>query len=146
LEALAPRLGVMDADAAREFIRTHDRAVLATTRANGRPQLSPVTCSVDDDGYVVVSTREPSMKVKNLRRTPWASLCVFTEEFFGQWVQVGGPVEIVDLPAAMDGLVSLYRSVKGEHPDWDEYRQAMVDQQRVLLRLAIEEAGPNQAG
>jgi len=136
----------MDPSAAREFIRTHDRAVLATARANGRPQLSPVTCGVDDEGYVVISTREPSMKVKNLRRDPWASLCVFTEAFFGEWVQVAGPVEIVELPEAMDGLVSIYRSVKGEHPDWDEYRQAMVDQQRVLLRLAIEEAGPNRAG
>jgi PPOX class probable F420-dependent enzyme len=136
----------MDADAARDFIRTHDRAVLATQRANGRPQLSPVTCGVDDEGYVVISTREPSMKVKNLRRDPWASLCVLSEEFFGPWVRVDGPVEIVELPEAMDGLVAIYRNVKGEHPDWDEYRQAMVDQQRVLLRIAIAEAGPNQEG
>jgi PPOX class probable F420-dependent enzyme len=143
----------MDADAARDFIRTHDRAVLAVPRADGRPQLAPVTCGVDDEGYVVISTREPSMKVKNLRRqaardntAPWASLCVFTEEFFGPWVRVDGPVELVSLPEAMDGLVAIYRNVKGEHPDWDEYRQAMVDQQRVLLRIAIAEAGPNQEG
>jgi PPOX class probable F420-dependent enzyme len=136
----------MDAAEAREFIRTHANGVMATTRANGRPQLSPVTVGVDDDGLVVVSTREPSMKVKNLRRDPWASICVVQDEFFGPWVRVDGPVEIVSLPEAMEGLVAIYRSVKGEHPDWDEYRQAMVDQQRVLLRLTIEEAGPNRQG
>ncbi|HEV7887936.1 MAG TPA: PPOX class F420-dependent oxidoreductase [Acidimicrobiales bacterium] len=136
----------MDADAAREFIRHNDRAVMATTRSSGRPQMSPVTAGVDDEGYVVVSTREASMKVANLRRDPWASVLVFTEAFFGPWVRVDGPVEIVPLPEAMDGLVAIYRSVKGEHPDWDEYRQAMTDQGRVLLRLRIEEAGPDKAG
>jgi PPOX class probable F420-dependent enzyme len=136
----------MDAEQAREFIRSNDRAVLATTRADGRPQLSPVTAGVDEQGRVVVSTREPSMKVRNLRRDPHASLCVFTESFFGPWVRVDGTVEIVELPEAMEGLVAVYRAVKGEHPDWDEYRQAMVDQQRVLLALTITEAGPNQEG
>jgi len=136
----------MDASEAREFIRTHHNGVLATTRANGRPQLSPITVGVDDEGFVVVSTREPSMKVKNLRRDPWASILVVQDEFFGPWVRVDGPVELVSLPEAMDGLVDIYRSVKGEHPDWDEFRQAMVDEQRVLLRLTIAEAGPNKAG
>jgi PPOX class probable F420-dependent enzyme len=136
----------MDADAARDFIRTHHNGVLATTRANGRPQLAPITVGVDDEGFVVVSTREPSMKVKNLRRDPWGSIVVLSDEFYGQWVRVDGPVEIVSLPEAMEGLVAIYRSVKGEHPDWAEFRQAMVDEQRVLLRLTIEQAGPNQAG
>lgn len=136
----------MDADEAREFIRTHHNGVMATTRANGRPQLSPVTVGVDAAGFVVVSTREPSMKVKNVRRDPWASVCVVQDEFFGPWVRVDGPVEVVALPEAMDGLVDIYRSVKGEHPDWDEFRQAMVDEQRVLLRLTIAEAGPTKAG
>jgi PPOX class probable F420-dependent enzyme len=137
---------VTDRDQARAFLRQHHNGVLSTTRANGRPQMSLVTPSVDDEGFVVVSTREPSMKVRNLRRDPWASLVGFTEAFYGEWVRVDGPVEIVSLPDAMDGLVAIYRSVKGEHPDWDEFRQAMEREQRVLLRLTIEEAGPNQAG
>jgi PPOX class probable F420-dependent enzyme len=136
----------MDADAARQFIRANHQGVLATTRANGRPQMAPVTPSVDDEGYVVVSTREPSMKVKNLRRDPFASLVVTTDQFYGPWVRVDGPVEIVALPEAMDGLVAIYRSVKGEHPDWDEFRRAMEAEQRVLLRITVAEAGPNQAG
>jgi PPOX class probable F420-dependent enzyme len=136
-----------DAESARAFLRDNHRAVLATTRRDGTPQLSPVTVGVDDEGYAVVSTREPSMKVRNLRRTPRASLCAFTDGFFGPWVQIAGPVDIVSLPDAMDGLIAVYRQAKGEeHPDWDEFRQAMVSEQRVLVRIRIDEAGPNQAG
>lgn len=136
-----------DAESARAFLRDNHRAVLATTRRDGSPQLSPVTVGVDDEGYAVVSTREPSMKVRNLRRTPQASLCAFTDDFFGPWVQIAGPVDIVTLPEAMDGLSAVYRQAKGEeHPDWDEFRQAMVREQRVLVRIRIDEAGPNQAG
>lgn len=137
---------MIDADAVRRFVRDNHHAVLATTRANGRPQLSPVTAGVDDDGVLVVSTRETSVKVANLRRDPWASLCVFTDRFFGDWVQAAGPVEIVSLPDAMDGLVDYYRRISGEHPDWADYRAAMERDRRCLLRITIEEAGPNQAG
>lgn len=137
---------MIDADAVRRFVRENHRAVLATPRTNGRPQLSPVTVGVDDDGYIVVSTRETSMKVANLRRDLWASVCTFTDQFFGEWVYAAGPVEIVSLPEAMDGLVDYYRSISGEHPDWDEYKATMVRDQRVLLRIAIEEAGPNKSG
>ena len=131
---------------ALEFIRQHHRAVLVTTRGDGRPQVSPVTCAVDDDDKVVVSTRETAMKTKNLRRRPEATLCVVTDEFFGEWVYVAGTVEIVSLPEAMEGLVTYYRSVAGEHPDWDDYRAAMEREQRVLLRITVEDAGPNVAG
>ena len=136
----------MDVSTAREFLREHHRAVLVTSRADGRPQTSPVTAAVDDDGFVVISTRETAMKVHNLRRQPQASLCVLSDEFFGPWVQLDGTVEIVPLPAAMDGLVDYYRRVSGEHPDWDDYRAAMVRDRRVLLRLAIERAGPTTSG
>jgi PPOX class probable F420-dependent enzyme len=136
----------MDRNAALEFIRHNHRAVLATLRADGEPQLSPVTASVDDDGLVVISTRETAMKAKNLRRRPHASLVVMTDAFFGEWVQVEGPVQIVSLPEAMEGLVAYYRSISGEHPDWDEYRSAMESQQRVLLRIAVERVGPSASG
>ena len=133
----------MDADEARTFLRDNHRAVLATRRSDGRPQLSPVTVGVDDGGRVIVSTTEPSAKVRNLRREPYASLCAFTDAFFGAWVQVEGPVEIVELPEAMELLVDYYRRISGEHPDWDDYRAAMRRDQRVLLRLTIERAGPS---
>jgi PPOX class probable F420-dependent enzyme len=136
----------VEASKARQFITANHRAVLATQRADGRPQLSPVSCAVDADGYVIISTRETAVKTKNLRRNPRASLCVFGDGFFGQWVQVEGPAEVISLPAAMDGLVDYYRRVSGEHPDWDDYRAAMVRDRRVIVRIAIERAGPDVSG
>lgn len=130
---------------ALQFITRHHRSVLATTRRDGSPQLSLVTAGVDGD-TVVVSTRETANKTKNLRRQPRASLLVFTDAFYGDWVQVDGPVEIVSLPEAMGGLVTYYRQISGEHPDWDEYRAAMERDRRVLLRMTIERAGPDTAG
>ncbi len=100
----------------------------------------------DAAGYAVVSTRETARKVAHLRRRPFAALCVFTDAFFGPWVQVEGPVEIVALPGAMDGLVDLYRSAAGEHPDWEEFKAAMWRERRVLLRIAIERVGPTLSG
>ena len=136
----------MDTSQALDFLRQHHRGVLATTRPDGLPQLSPVTGTVDDRGRVVISTRETAYKVKNLRRRPYASYCGLTDRFFGDWVQVEGPVEIVPLPAAMDLLVAYYRSVSGEHPDWDDYRAAMERDRRVIVRIDITRAGPDYQG
>jgi PPOX class probable F420-dependent enzyme len=131
---------------AREFLRHHHRAVMATFRADGRPQLSPVLATIDGSGRVVVSTREPSMKVRNLRRDPRISLCLLNDGFFGDWTQVEGQAEIVGLPDAMDPLVDYYRSISGEHPDWDDYRAAMTRERRVVVRFEITRAGPTVAG
>ena len=136
----------MELDEARDFIRQHHHAVLATTRRDGRPQMSLVACAIDDDDKVVVSSRETAMKTHNLRRDPRASLCVFEDSFFGGWVQVDGTAEVISLPDAMDGLVAYYRSVSGEHPDWDDYRAAMSRDRRVLVRVTIERAGPDRSG
>jgi PPOX class probable F420-dependent enzyme len=136
----------MELDEAREFIREHHHAVMVTQRKDGRPQLSPVACGVDDEGLVVVSTRETAMKTKNLRRDPSVSLCVVSDGFYGQWVQVDGRADVVSLPEAMDGLVAYYRSISGEHPDWDDYRTAMERERRVLVRIALDRAGPDRSG
>jgi PPOX class probable F420-dependent enzyme len=136
----------MDAEDARSFIRSNHRAVLATTRGDGRPQLSPVTTAVDGGGRAVISTRVGAMKTANVRRRPWAALCVFSDQFFGPWVQVEGPVDLLELPDAMDELVAYYRSVSGEHADWDDYRRAMERDRRLLLRITIDRAGPDRAG
>jgi PPOX class probable F420-dependent enzyme len=136
----------MDTGRAADFLRAHHRAVLATSRSDGRPQLSPVTCTVDDENRVLISTRETALKTRNLRRRPQASLCVFTDNFFGEWVQVEGDVEIIPLPDAMDLLVEYYRRISGEHPDWDDYRAAMVRDQRVIVRITITRAGPDASG
>lgn len=136
----------MTVDEAREFIREHHRAVLATTRQDGGTQMSPVIVAVDDDGSLVISTRETAMKTAHVRRTPHAAVCVFHEQFFGPWVQAEGSVTVESLPEAMEGLVRYYRLAVGEHPDWDDYRAAMERERRVLLRLRIERVGPNRQG
>jgi PPOX class probable F420-dependent enzyme len=136
----------MDLDAARDVIRTQHHAVLATTRADGSTQMSPVTVDVDDEGYVVISTRETAYKYKQILRNPRVAVCVLPDEFFGRWIQVEGTASVVRLPEAMDGLVEYYRRVSGEHPDWDDYRAAMVRDQRVLVRIALEKAGPDRQG
>ena len=136
----------MDRAAALEFLRTNHRGVLATTRSDGTTQMSPVTAGVDDEGRVEISTRETAFKVKHLRSLPYATYCGLSDGFFGEWVQVEGPVEIVELPDAMEPLVEYYRRVSGEHPDWDDYRAAMERDRRVLLRLNVERAGPTRSG
>jgi PPOX class probable F420-dependent enzyme len=136
----------VDTGRAADFLRAHHRAVLATSRSDGMPQLSPVTCAVDDEGRVLISTRETAVKTKNLRHRPRASLCVFTDTFFGEWVQVEGNAEVISLPGAMDLLVEYYRRVSGEHPDWDDYRAAMIRDRRVIVRITITRAGPDVSG
>jgi PPOX class probable F420-dependent enzyme len=136
----------MDLDAAREFLRHHHRSILATPRSDGRPQMSPVVHAVGDDGRVLVSSREPAYKVRNLRADPRASLCAIQDTFYGDWVQVDGTAEIVSLPEAMDLLVSYYRQISGEHPDWDDYRAAMVRDRRVIIAITVERAGPDRSG
>ena len=136
----------MEISRAQEFLRDNHCAVLATERRNGRIQMSPVAVTVDAEGRAIVSSREAAYKVRNLRRNPQASLCVFVDEFTGPWMQVNGSAEIVSLPQAMELLVDYYRRVAGEHPDWDDYRRAMQQEQRVLIRIAIESAGPDRQG
>ncbi|MEV1290314.1 PPOX class F420-dependent oxidoreductase [Micromonospora sp. NPDC049679] len=136
----------MDIDRAREFVRNNHRAVLATHHRDGRLQMSPLTVGLDDDGRVIVSTRETAAKVRNVLRDPRVTLCVTTDQFFGDWVQIEGEAEIVHLPEAMELLVEYYRRISGEHPDWDDYRAAMERDRRVIMRIAITRAGPDVHG
>jgi PPOX class probable F420-dependent enzyme len=135
----------MRPDEARGFVAGNHRAVLITRRPGGGLQTSPVLVGVDDEGKVVISTREGASKTRNLRRAPTVVLCVLSDDFFGPWIQLEGTAEIVSLPEAMEGLVDYYRRISGEHPDWDEYRRAMQDQQRVLVRVSVDAAGPDRA-
>ena len=136
----------MNFDAARAFIAEHHRAVLATRRSGGRIQQSPVLTTVDAEGRAIVSSRETAIKVKNLRRDPWAQMCCLTEKFFGDWLYVEGTAEIVSLPEAMELLIDYYKRFPGENPDWDDYRARMEREQRVLIRITLEHAGPDRSG
>lgn len=136
----------MDLGQARAVIAEQHHAVLATLRQDGSPQMSPVAATIDGAGRVVVSTRRTAFKVRNLRRSPRAWLCVLPDGFYGRWIQVGGSVRIVELPEAMEGLVDYYRRISGDHPDWDDYRAAMEREQRVLLQIELTSAGPDRKG
>ena len=137
---------VVDRDGLLEFLRGRHRAVLLTTRGDGSPQASPVTAGVDAEGRLVVSTYPERAKVLNARRRPAGSAVVLSDDWNGEWVQVWGTLEVLDLPEALEPLVEYFRSISGEHPDWDEYRQAMIAQGKGLLRLAIERWGPIATG
>ncbi|MGH9123290.1 MAG: PPOX class F420-dependent oxidoreductase [Acidimicrobiales bacterium] len=136
----------MDLDAARSFLSQHSRSVLATRRQDGSPQMSPVAHAVDDGGRVVISSRETAYKVRNLRRDTRASLCVVPDAWYGEWIQVDGTAEIVSLPDAMELLVDYYRRLRGDHPDWDDYREAMRRERRCVIRVSLERAGPDRRG
>lgn len=135
----------MELEAAREFMRRNNRAVLANRRPGGIQQ-SPVLVTVDDEGRAIISSRETAYKVKNLRRDPWAQVCVFTKRFFGEWIYAEGRAEIVSLPEAMDPLIDYYKRFPDDNPDWDEYRERMRREKRVLIRISLERAGPDRQG
>jgi PPOX class probable F420-dependent enzyme len=128
-----------------DFLRPRHRAVLLTRRREG-VQLSPVTYGVDGEGRVVVSTYPQRAKARNARRDPAVSLCVLSDDFDDPWVQVDGRAEVLDLPEAIEPLVEYFRSISGEHPDWAEYRAAMVRQGKALLRITIDSWGPVATG
>jgi PPOX class probable F420-dependent enzyme len=136
----------MHLDRAREYVRGHHRAVLATRTRDGGIQQSPVLVGVDDEGRLTVSSRETAYKTRNLRRDPWAQLCVFPDDFFGDWIAVEGTADVVSLPSAMEPLVDYFRGLAGEHDDWEEYRESMRRERRVLIRITPERAGPDRQG
>jgi PPOX class probable F420-dependent enzyme len=129
-----------------DFVRPRHRAILLTRRADGSPQASPLTCGVDDDERIVVATYPERAKTRNARRDPHVSLIVLSDEWDGPWVQVDGTAEVLDVPEAVEPLVVYYRNIAGEHPDWDEYRAAMVRQGKSLIRVTPTRWGPVATG
>ena len=136
----------VDRDDLLEFIRPRHHGVLLTKRRDGWPQSSLVTMGVGDDGQILVSTYPERAKAHNLRRDPQASMIVMSDDFGGEWVQVDGAAELVDTPDSVEGLVEYFRVISGEHPDWDEYREAMVRQGKSLIRISVERWGPIAKG
>lgn len=129
-----------------EFIRNRHQMILLTRKADGAPQASPVTAGVDQEARIVISTYPERAKVHNLRRDPRCSVLVLSDDFGGPWVQVDGNAEVLDLPDSIEPLVDYFRSISGEHPDWDEYRQAMADQGKSLIRITPTRWGPIATG
>lgn len=128
------------------FIATRHHAILSTIRRDGRIQMSPNTMGVDDEGRLVISTYPQRAKALNIRRNPAVSVCVLSDDFGDEWVQVYGMAEVIDLPDSIEPLVEYFRNIAGEHPDWDEYRAAMVKQGKSLIRITIDSWGPVARG
>jgi PPOX class probable F420-dependent enzyme len=146
---MAPKIATADSverDELLEFLRPRHRAILLTTRRDGRPQASPVTCGVDDQGRIVVATYPDRAKTRNAERDPRASVVVLSDDWDGPWVQVDGRAEVLHLPESLEPLVEYFRCIAGEHSDWDEYRAAMTRQGKSLLRIEIENWGPIATG
>ncbi|MDT0344079.1 PPOX class F420-dependent oxidoreductase [Streptomyces litchfieldiae] len=129
-----------------DFVRPRHRAILLTRRGDGSPQGSPLTCGVDDSGRIVVSTYPERAKTHNARRDPEVSVIVLSDEWDGPWVQIDGTAEVLDVPDSVEPLVEYYRNIAGEHPDWDEYRAAMVRQGKSLIRITPRRWGPVATG
>ncbi len=136
----------VDRAALNDFVRPRHHAVLVTTRADGSPQMSPVTCGLDAEGRIVISSYPQRAKSRNARRDPKVSVLVLSDEFDDAYVQVDGTAEVLDLPDALEPLVEYFRVISGEHPDWDEYREAMRRQGKCLIRVTIERWGPVATG
>ena len=136
----------VERDELLDFIRPRHHGVLLTFRRDGWPQSSLVTMGLSSDDHIVVSSYPERAKVHNLRRDPRASMMVMSNEFDGEWVQVEGAAEVVDLPEALDGLVDYFRVISGEHSDWDDYRAAMERQGKCLIRISVDRWGPIAKG
>ena len=138
---------VVTRDELLEFIRTRHQGIVITTREDGRPQASPVTCGVDGEGRIVIATYPERAKTRNARRDPSrVSILILSDDFGGPWVQVDGTAEVLDVPEAVEPLVEYFRSISGEHPDWAQYREAMVEQGKSLLRITPVSWGPVATG
>ena len=129
-----------------EFLRSRHKALVVTQRADGGPQTSPVTLGIDAEGRLLVSTYPERAKVTNIRRHPRIAMCVLSDDFDGPWVHVEGDAEVLDLPDALDPLCEYFRSISGEHGDWDEYKEAMSRQGKCLIRLPVDRWGPIATG
>jgi PPOX class probable F420-dependent enzyme len=136
----------VDLDGLLEFVRPRHHMLLITTRANGTPQASPVSGGVDAEGRIVISSYPERAKTTNVQRDPRTSVVVLSDDWNGPWVQVDGSGEVIELPDAVEPLVEYYRSIAGEHPDWDEYREAMRTQGKCLIRITPEHWGPVATG
>ena len=136
----------VERDALNDFLRPRHHAVLVTTRADGSPQMSPVTCGLDTEGRVVIASYPQRAKSRNAKRDPRVSVLVLSDEFNDAYVQVDGTAEVLELPDSVEPLVEYFRVISGEHPNWDEYREAMRKQGKCLIRVTIDRWGPVATG
>jgi len=136
----------VDLESLIEFASGKNRWVLSTLRADGRPQMSLVTGTITPTGDLLISSYPQRVKTRNAKRNPAVSVLIMGDEFNSAWVQIDGQAEVADIPESVDGLVEYFQCIKGEHSDWDEYRQAMVDQGKSVIRIKPDSWSPVSSG
>lgn len=136
----------VDRAAMVEFVRPRHHGILTTMRRDGRTQQSPVTMGLDDSNRVVIATYPERAKAANARRDGRVEVLVLSDDFGDEWIQLYGSAEVLDVPEAVEPLVEYFRNIAGEHPDWAEYRAAMVEQGKALIRITVEDWGPISRG
>jgi PPOX class probable F420-dependent enzyme len=137
---------VVDRAGLDAFITGKRQWILSTTRGDGRPQLSMVTGGLSADGHLLVSTYPSRVKAKNARRDPLVSVLVMGDQFNAEWVQIDGTASVGDVPDAVEDFVEYFRCISGEHPDWDDYRKAMIDQGKSIIKITPTRWGPVSKG
>ncbi len=133
-------------DKLSQFVEGRNRWVMSTTRSDGRPQMSLVTGGMTATGQLAVSSYPERAKVRNTKANPMVSVLVMGDDFNHEWVQIDGTATVLDMPEAAEGLIEYYRCISGEHPDWDEYRQAMDDQGKSVIMIEPTRWGPISKG
>lgn len=128
---------------AQEFLKQNHRGVLVARKKDGSLQMALVSPTIDADGKVIITSRDSTYKVKNIRRNPQISLLVFGEQFNGsKYIQIEGKAEIIEHPRAMDIVLDWHRQIRGEPADWEEVRKKTLAEGRIAMRVTIEKVGP----
>jgi PPOX class probable F420-dependent enzyme len=130
---------VITLERARQFLSQHRHGVLATIHRDGRPQLSNILYVLDDDGRLKISVTQTRAKTKNLRRDPRAALHVQGRDPY-EYLVIEGRAQLIEGNGLAEKLRDYYRKASGEHPDWTEYDEAMINEQRLLVSLSVDHA------
>jgi PPOX class probable F420-dependent enzyme len=137
----------MDIADAQEFLKNHHRGVLVARKRDGSLQMTMVSPVIDTDGKVIITSRETTYKIKNIKRNPQISLLVFGEQFHGSnFIQIDGRAEIIPQPQAMDIVLDWHRQIRGEPENWDDVREKTKAEGRIAMRVTIEKVGPQNRG
>lgn len=137
---------LVDREGLVEFATGKHSFVLTTTRRDGRPQMSLVTGTITPEGELLISSYPQRAKTHNIKNNPNVSVLIMGGAFNAAWIQVDGTAQAIDMPDAGDGLVEYFRGISGEHSDWDEYRQAMQDQGKSIIRIDPTSWSPISTG
>jgi PPOX class probable F420-dependent enzyme len=137
----------MEVNEAREFLKDKHHGVLVTRKKDGSLQMTLVSPVISSDGRVIITARERTYKVKNIKRNPQISLLVYGEKFHGSnYIQIDGRAEVIPHPQAMDIVLDWHRRIRGEPKSWDEIRQKTLAEGRIAIRVTIEKVGPQNRG